>query len=249
MTRSPWIDSNVQSRGSSSEVRMRDYVADPRPRVPIPRPPSPDLRAVASCSALSAGGAAAVAAASPAARDRDRRPDRNRRRRRVRVPGNRARPPVLRRPRASRPENGHASHAQDRSVPRRRAAPEARRAPRPRPRWIAARSSSARASSPAPGAFASQLPVRRDPAGEGREVRRRQARDGGPPHDLHALLGRLRGRRGGRERRVGAPGAGVRLADQPRRALREGRVDPRARPRRAPPQDADEAGRRQVACA
>ena len=37
----------------------------------------------------------------------------------------------------------------------------------------------------------------------------------------------------GRERRVDAAGAGVRFAAQPRRALREGRVDPRARHARA----------------
>ena len=43
----------------------------------------------------------------------------------------------------------------------------------------------------------------------------------GAAHRLRPLLGGLRDRRGGRERRVGAPGAGVRLADQPRRALRQ----------------------------
>ena len=74
--------------------------------------------------------------------------------------------------------------------------------------------------------------------------RRRQA--GRPPHRLRPLLGRLRGRRGGRERRLDAPGAGVRFAAQPRRPLRQGRRAARARPRRLPPQDADEAGRRQV---
>ena len=37
----------------------------------------------------------------------------------------------------------------------------------------------------------------------------------------HCSVG-LRGRCGGRERRVGAPGAGIRFADQPGRALREG---------------------------
>ena len=58
----------------------------------------------------------------------------------------------------------------------------------------------------------------------------------GQAHRLRPLLGRLRGRRGGRERRLGAPGAGVRLADQPRRALRQGRRAARARPRRVPPQ-------------
>ena len=65
-------------------------------------------------------------------------------------------------------------------------------------------------------------------------------------HRLHALLGRLRRRRRRRERRLGAAGAGVRFADQPGRALRQGRRAARARPRRVPPEDADEAGRRQV---
>ena len=48
-------------------------------------------------------------------------------------------------------------------------------------------------------------------------------------HRLHALLGRLLGRRDGRERRVDAAGAGVRVAVEPGRALREGRVGARAR--------------------
>ena len=48
-------------------------------------------------------------------------------------------------------------------------------------------------------------------------------------HGLHALLGRLRGRRHRRERRVDAAEPGVRIADQPGRALREGRVGARAR--------------------
>ena len=81
------------------------------------------------------------------------------------------------------------------------------------------------------GAFASQLPYgTMGKAQAADETAERQAR--GEAHRLHALLGRLRDRRGRRERRVGAPGAGVRFADQPRRALRQGRVDPRARPRR-----------------
>ncbi len=67
-------------------------------------------------------------------------------------------------------------------------------------------------------------------------------------HGLHPLLGRLRRRRHRRERRVDAAGAGVRLAAQSRRALREGRVGPRARHTRAldAAQDADEARQRQV---
>ena len=70
-------------------------------------------------------------------------------------------------------------------------------------------------------------------------------------HGLHALLGRLRGRRHRRERRVDAAGAGVRVADQPGRALRQGRVGARARHHRAfaPAEDADEARQRQVAAA
>ena len=70
--------------------------------------------------------------------------------------------------------------------------------------------------------------------------------DRGQAHRLHPLLGRLRDRRGGRERRLGAPGAGVRFADQPRRALRQGRGAARARPRRVPAEVPDEARRRQV---
>ena len=52
----------------------------------------------------------------------------------------------------------------------------------------------------------------------------------------------------GAERRLDPPGAGVRLADQPRRALRQGRLDARARhhARLAPPQVPDEARGRQV---
>ena len=65
-------------------------------------------------------------------------------------------------------------------------------------------------------------------------------------HGLRPLLGRLRDRRGGRERHLGAPGAGVRFADQPRRALRQGCRGARERPRRVPPEGPDEAGGRQV---
>ena len=77
-------------------------------------------------------------------------------------------------------------------------------------------------------------------------VRKAQAADGAKAaagakvqveaHGLRPLLGRLRRRRGGRERRLGAPGAGVRFADQPRRALRQGRRAARARPWRVPPE-------------
>ena len=95
------------------------------------------------------------------------------------------------------------------------------------------------------GAFASQLPYgtmgKAQAADESANGKARSA-----SHRLHALLGRLRGRRRRRERRVDAAGAGVRFAAEPRRALREGRVDPRARSRRAPAEVADEARQRQV---
>ncbi|MCY1362555.1 hypothetical protein D9M69_492790 [compost metagenome] len=63
---------------------------------------------------------------------------------------------------------------------------------------------------------------------------------------MRPLLGRLRGRRGGAERRVDPPGTGVRFAHQHGRALRQGRRAARARPRRIPPEVPDEAGQRQV---
>ncbi len=95
------------------------------------------------------------------------------------------------------------------------------------------------------GAFASQLPYgTMGKAQAADETVRRQAR--GASHRVHALLGRLLDRRRRRERRVGAPGAGVRFAVESRRALREGRIDPRARPRRPSAEDADEARQRQV---
>ena len=87
--------------------------------------------------------------------------------------------------------------------------------------------------------------LRHDGQGRGGE-RSREREAGGPSHRLHALLGRLRDRRRRRERRVGAAGAGVRFAAQPRRALREGRVGARARPRRASAEEPDEARQRQV---
>ena len=85
--------------------------------------------------------------------------------------------------------------------------------------------------------------------GQGRRGQRpghRPGQDRGQAHGLHPLLGGLRHRCGGGERRLGAPGAGVRFAPQPGRALRQGRGDPRARPRRVPPALSDEAGQRQV---
>ena len=95
------------------------------------------------------------------------------------------------------------------------------------------------------GAFASQLAVQRDRARAGAEGRR-QGRE--EAHRVHALLGRLRHRRRGAERRVGAAGTGVRFAAQPGRALRQGRLGARARHDRAfaPSEESDEAGERQV---
>ena len=72
------------------------------------------------------------------------------------------------------------------------------------------------------------------------------SQDRGQAHRVHALLGGLCHRRGGRERRVGAAGAGVRLADQPGRALRQGRGGARPCARRVPAEVPDEAGQRQV---
>ena len=140
-------------------------------------------------------------------------------------------------------EKNHAAHAQDRYRPRSRPAASRHRRPDrddgpPRvPEALGPGRRRRRVREP--------VAVRHDGQGAGgRRHGERQAR--GASHRLHALLGRLRDRRRRRERRVGAPGAGVRFAAQPRRALREGRVDPRARPRRASAEDADEARQRQV---
>ena len=130
------------------------------------------------------------------------------------------------------------------------AAPQARlaRAPPARSRrpWTAARSSSARASRVGAGAVASQLPF--SMIGEAEAQGRGRRQDRSEAHGLHALLRGLRDRRRGAERRLDPPGAGVRLADQPRRALRQGRLGARARhhARLAPPQVPDEARGRQV---
>ena len=88
--------------------------------------------------------------------------------------------------------------------------------------------------------------VQHDRRGRGEERADRQ--DRGQALGLHALLGRLRHRRRGAERRLGPAGAGVRLAAQPRRALRQGRLGARARhhARLAPPEVPDEARGRQV---
>ena len=97
------------------------------------------------------------------------------------------------------------------------------------------------------GAFARPAAVQHDRQGRGAGEEGRRGQDRGQAHGLYALLGRLCDRRRRPERRVGA-GAGVRLADQPRRALREGRVGPRARRHRglAPAEVPDEARQRQV---
>ena len=97
------------------------------------------------------------------------------------------------------------------------------------------------------GAVASQLPFYiMGKADAAQEAARRQA--GSQAHGLHALLGRMRDRRRGPERCMDPAGAGVRLADQSRRALRQRRVDPRARydARFPPPEIPDEARRRQM---
>ena len=84
-------------------------------------------------------------------------------------------------------------------------------------------------------------------SGRCQQARRRRQRQGGSQaHGVRPLLGGLRDRCRGRERRLGAPGAGVRQPDQPRRALRQGRCRARERPWRVPPEVPDEAGRRQV---
>ena len=99
------------------------------------------------------------------------------------------------------------------------------------------------------GAFASQLPFnligKAEAAAEGSGASKIDSKR---TVCTHCSVG-LRGRRDRREWRVGASGAGVRFAAQSRRALRQGRVGARARHARAlaSAEDADEAGRRQVA--
>ncbi len=98
------------------------------------------------------------------------------------------------------------------------------------------------------GAFASQLPLgvigRADAAAEGSG-----RQDRGQAHGMHALLGRLRGRRGGRERRLDPAGAGVRSRRSTlvRTAPRAPACASTASSRFAPAEVADEAGQRQVA--
>ena len=84
----------------------------------------------------------------------------------------------------------------------------------------------------------------------------RKAQAGPPPtagarviatqEHLHALLGRLHGRRRGREWGVDRPGAGMGKPDQSRVALRQGRLGARTRARRPSPQISDEARQRTV---
>ena len=98
------------------------------------------------------------------------------------------------------------------------------------------------------GAFASQLPFNLIAQGRGAGEDGRRRQDRGEAQRLYALFGRLCDRRRRAERRLGAAGAGVRLAAQPRRALRQGRVGARARHDRAlaSPEVPDEAGEGQV---
>jgi hypothetical protein len=72
------------------------------------------------------------------------------------------------------------------------------------------------------------------------------AQDRDQAHRLQPLLGRLLGGGGGQQRGLGAPGSGLRFADQHGRPLRQGRLGARARLRRTPPALSDEAGERQV---
>ena len=64
--------------------------------------------------------------------------------------------------------------------------------------------------------------------------------------DLHPLLGRLHGDRRSVERRVDRPGAGLGQPDQPRLALRQGRLGARTGAWRPPAEISDEAGQRPV---
>ena len=75
-------------------------------------------------------------------------------------------------------------------------------------------------------------------------ARRRRGHD--PQEHLHALLGRLHRHGRSVERRVDRPGAGLGSPDQPRLALRQGRVGARTRARRPPAEISDEARQRPV---
>ena len=82
--------------------------------------------------------------------------------------------------------------------------------------------------------------------GAGRTEDRRRA-DRSQKEHLHALLGRLHRDRRSAERRLGRPGAGLGQPDQPRLALRQGRIRARTRAWRPPPEISDEARQRRVA--
>ena len=171
------------------------------------------------------------------------------------LPAHAARPALLRnhegvsRPSSQRPESIHVADAQNL---RSRRGPVFGAGREPRARCPARDSDDGPSIVPAPlrprpRRRSGDLAADAGAQGAGRRCtggRRRQAGD--PSHRLHALLGRLRGRCGRRERRLDAAGAGLRFAAQPRRPLRQGRGAARARPRRLPAEDADEAGRRQV---
>jgi formate dehydrogenase major subunit len=65
------------------------------------------------------------------------------------------------------------------------------------------------------GLAATQLTLVKKATGRHTGRRRRHRENRSQTHGLQPLLGRLRGRRRGGKRRLGAPGAGVRLAHQP----------------------------------
>ncbi len=95
------------------------------------------------------------------------------------------------------------------------------------------------------GAFASQLPL--GAIGTAEAQQEGAAAKGEVKRTIctHCSVG-CADRRHRRERRVDAAEPGVRVAAQPGRALRQGRLGARARPRRIPAQGADEARQRQV---
>ena len=161
------------------------------------------------------------------------------------------RPRPLSNPARYQPRFSHAAHPQIRS----RRCVVIEPGPQPVARRVARHPHARSARLPAPlGPRASAPAWRRRnccwcarPKRRHQEARRRPERQGrSQAHRVRPLLGGLRDRRGGRERRVGAPGAGVRQPDQPRRALRQGRRGARERPRRIPPEVPDEARQRQV---
>ena len=84
--------------------------------------------------------------------------------------------------------------------------------------------------------------VRRAEAGHDRLQPARRGQD----EHLHPLLGGLHGQGRGPERRLGRSGARLGQPDQPRHALRQGRIGARARAWRPPPEVPDEEGRRRV---